>query len=289
MPHVPLLPGKITQPQWDGGDIAGKTMLLHAEQGLGDTLQFIRYVEPLAARGARLVLAVTTPVRRLLEQSKVIGRHQIISLGDAVPPFDVHCPLLSLPMVMQTRLESIPCGLAYLRAADVDVATWRALLAVDTATMRIGIAWAGNRQHADDHNRSMSLSLLAPLFEAVDDSVSFYSLQKGDGPGHAAALVAGTQLQPAPREFEDLADTAALMTNLDLIISVDTAVAHLAGGLGRPVWTLLPFDPDWRWLLDREDSPWYPSMRLFRQPAPGDWAAVIARVAEALAVLQRTR
>ena len=241
--HPPLVAGEVTQPQWDGSDIAGKTLLLHAEQGLGDTLQFIRYVEPLAARGARLVLVVTTPARRLLEQSPLIARHQIIAGEDAVPPFDLHCPLLSVPLAMQTRLETIPCGPAYLQADDADVAAWRTLLAGDGATLRIGIAWAGSKLHGNDHNRSMSLAQLSPLFEAAGDTVSFYSLQKGDVPGQAAAMVAGTRLRPPPRELDDLADTAALMMNLDLINSVDTSVAHLAGGLGRPVWTLLPLTP----------------------------------------------
>ena len=284
--NTPLLARKCPQPQWDGSDIAGKTILLHAEQGYGDTLQFIRYVTPVAARGARVVVEVPGSMQRLLKLSPLIAKHEIIAKGQPVPHFDVHCPLLSVPLAMDTNFETIPGEVPYLKADDADIAAWSALLAADTAALKVGIVWAGNKLHQNDRNRSLPLAALSPLFEAGGESVSFYSLQKGEKSADAKTPPAGTRLLLPPCELGDFADTAALMANLDLIISVDTAVVHLAGGLGRPTWILLPFDPDWRWLLGRADSPWYPTMRLFRQPTHRDWASAIAEVAAALRALR---
>lgn len=262
------LPGR----RWTGAeDVKGATVLLYAEQGLGDTIQFSRYATMLKARGARVVLEVHPPLKQLL--SSVAGVDQIMGLGQALPRFDYHCALLSAPLAFCTTLETIPRGHRYVTAAPEAIAHWE--MKDSAPRRRVGFAWSGSRTLVNDLNRSIALATMRPLFDLVPTPVS---LQKDVRESDRAAL-AGARLLQLPEALGNFADTAAFMENLDLVITVDTSVAHLAGALGKPVWVLLPFSPDWRWLLDRDDSPWYPTARLFRQPRIGDWQAVIDRVA----------
>jgi hypothetical protein len=267
---------------WRGEPLNGEGILLHAEQGLGDTLQFVRYAPLVTARGGEVLLEVQPGLHRLLE--KIEGAAQVLARGDTLPSFTWHCPLLSLPLAFGTDLATIPAKIPYLRASSQDSQNWALRLADDSSAagerLRVGLVWAGNPRHVRDSQRSMKLSQFAPLAE-VD--ACFYSLQKG--PPGSQPIPVGLKLIDLAGELDNFADTAALLTNLDLVITVDTAVAHLAGALGKSVWTLLTYAPDWRWLLNREDSPWYPTMRLFRQPVAGDWAAVIDRVAFELTIL----
>jgi tetratricopeptide (TPR) repeat protein len=260
------------QPQWSGReDIAGKTILLHAEQGFGDTIQFCRYVPLVAARGARVILEVQKPLHELMRT--LSGAAQIVSRDDPLPSFDIHCPLLSLPLAFKTRLDTIPSNTPYLRALSP------ATMNCNGTGPRIGLAWSGRATQANDHNRSMELNALLPLLQA---NATFVSLQKDVRATDAPVLQAHRDLLHFGAELKDFSDTAALMSSLDLIISVDTSVAHLAGALAKPVWVLLAFNPDWRWLLDRDDSPWYPTARLFRQDDSRGWDRVVARVRVAL-------
>jgi hypothetical protein len=269
-------------PPWDGADPAGRTVLVHAEQGMGDVIQFCRYLPLLRARGARTVLLIDGGWRQLAPLLRSLDGVDRLALDLAeAGDFDLYCPLLDLPLRFGTELATIPAHVPYL-AADPTRTDWRARLAGD-GTPRIGIVWAGNRSNTRDRLRSVRLELLLPLLALP--GLRWFGLQVGDGRGdlEGRKLPPGfTDLGP---ELHDFADTAAVLAELDLVISVDTSVAHLAGALGRPVWLLLPTAPDWRWLLERDDSPWYPSARLFRQPAAGDWASVIARVSAALTVL----
>lgn len=257
-------------------DLAGRTILLHAEQGYGDTLQFCRYAALVAGLGARVLLQVQPPLTSLL--SRLTGPVRVVAQGEALPPFEFHCPLMSLPLAFRTTLETIPAAVPYLSADPARVAAWRARLG-PAAGPRIGLAWSGRPTHRNDANRSIPLATLAPLLAAGADFVSLQKeLREHDRQGLAAL--------PALRHYgallQDYDDTAALIACLDLVITVDTSVAHLAGALGRPVWILLPSNPDWRWLLEREDCPWYPTARLFRQARMGDWGEVLRRVGAAL-------
>lgn len=269
------------RPRWDGGNLAGKTILVHAEQGVGDSIQFIRYAPVLASRGARVVVEIFGDLKALSQRVK--GVEKVIAMGEALPPFDVEAPLGSLPMLCGTTLESIPAQVPYLSADPVIAETWRSRLAGMGGGLKVGLVWAGNPKHPNDRNRSMSLATLAPL--ALAGNITFISLQKGPQELLSQRPPDGMQCLDFAGELKDFSQTAGLVANLDLVISVDTSVAHLAGAMGRRVWTLLPFVPDWRWLLEREDSPWYPTMRLFRQTARKDWTSVIARVAGELKVL----
>ncbi len=267
---------RLAQPQWRGEAGGGRTLLLHAEQGFGDTLQFCRYAPMAAARGWRVILEVEAPMARLLRC--LPGVAEVVARGDgAPPPFDCHCPLLSAPRAFGTVLATIPGPGAYLRADPAEEAGWRARLGPG-AGLKVGLAWAGNaRQEAPllaalDRRRSLDPALLAPLLAVP--GVRFFSLQKGGPPPPPGAPVTDFM-----SEIADFAATAALVANLDLVISVDTAVAHLAAALGRPVWLLDRFDHCWRWLAGRRDSPWYPGLRIYRQPAPGAWDAVLAEAA----------
>jgi tetratricopeptide (TPR) repeat protein len=274
-PHVRLPRRDFTQPQWRGSEaLYGKTILLHSEQGFGDTIQFCRYARMVATRGARVILEVEEPLRQLM--SGVSGVWYCAAKGETLPDFDLHCPLLSLPLAFGTRLETIPTATPYLRAG-ADERDWEARLPPGDRP-RIGLAWSGNPHHRNDARRSIPLDALAPLF---DFDATFVSLQRDVREGDAAALEE-SRILDLGGELADFADTAALMSRLDLVITVDTSVAHLAGALGRRSWILLPFVPDWRWLIDRDDSPWYPTARLFRQADTREWPSVVARVREAL-------
>jgi tetratricopeptide (TPR) repeat protein len=262
------------QPQWFGEPADGRTLLIHAEQGFGDTIQFCRYAPLAAATGLRVIIEVPKPLVRLL--STLPGVDRVVASGETPPHFDVHCPMLSMPLALGTTLTTIPCPSPYLRAEAEQAATWaRRLALVPGAGPRIGVVWAGNLMNKNDRRRSLDPGLLAPLFGL--NGSRFFSLQKS-----GTAMPAGLALANFTNEMNDFADTAAFIANLDLVISVDTAVAHLAAALGKPVWLLDRFYPDWRWLLDRRDSPWYPTMRIYRQPRAGDWAAVRAEVMEDL-------
>lgn len=263
---------------WQGEPLQGRPLVVEAEQGAGDTLQFVRLIAPLAARGERVVLECQAPLRRLLESAKGVAELRDAAVASAAEADEWRVALLSLPGILGLNEANIPASVPYIAARDDDVAAWRERLGRD-AGFRVGIAWSGNPQHMNDANRSCPLSAFAPLFEVP--GARFYSLQPGGGQQLREEAAAGGVHDPTDA-IGDFADTAALMMNLDLIVSVDTAVVHLAGALARPVWTLLPFAPDWRWQLGRSDSPWYPTLRLFRQPAPRDWTPVMQAAAHAL-------
>jgi tetratricopeptide (TPR) repeat protein len=262
-----------TQPWWLGEPIAaGETILLHSEQGFGDTIQFARYAPLLAKRGAQVILEVQPPLKSLLTQ---LGDGvRVIGSGEAIAGFDRHCPLLSLPLAFRTELPTIPADTPYLVAPKESVERMRDCLP-SRSGRRVGLVWSGSSTHADDRNRSIPLDVLAPLFDVAD--AQFVSLQKDLRDGDAQRLAA-SGVTDLSRHLGDYSDTAAAIDQLDLVITVDTSVAHLAGALGKPVWILLPFYADWRWLIDRDDSPWYPTARLFRQPSIGDWPSAIAQV-----------
>lgn len=266
-----------TVPQWRGDvPVAGKIVLLHAEQGFGDTIQFVRYAPLVAERGATVVLECAPQLASVLQD--VDGVARVVAAGAPLPPFDLHCPLLSLPLAFGTELATVPCGVPYIRPPAARAAMWRSRLP-STGRPRVGLCWAGSSAHLNDRNRSIALDRFGKIFTV--SGVDFVSLQKEAGAAETAILSAHNAARPAA-QFEDFADAAAVVAMLDLVISVDTSVAHLAGAMGKPVALLLPFSPDWRWMLDRIDSPWYPTMRLFRQSARGDWDGVIERVRDAL-------
>ena len=261
------------QPLWGGREpLAGRTILLYSEQGLGDTLQFCRYAALVAALGARVVLEVRAPLVGVLRE--LAGVAVLLAYGDPLPPFDCHCPLLSLPRALHTRLETIPRAPAYLRADAARVAHWRARLG-DPGAIRVGLVWSGNPGHNNDRKRSIPLADLLPFLPA---GCTYVSLQQELRERDRAALAGRADIVHLGDALAEFTDTAALCTLMDLIISVDTSVAHLSAALGRRTWLLLPYIPDWRWLLGRDDSPWYPTMKLYRQPAHGAWSAVLAQV-----------
>ncbi|HTW95351.1 MAG TPA: tetratricopeptide repeat-containing glycosyltransferase family protein [Tepidisphaeraceae bacterium] len=269
---------EFTQPMWDGREFGGRTLLLHAEQGYGDTIQFVRYAPMAAERGANVMLEVPAKLTRILRGFP--GVAEIVPAGSALPPFDLHCPLMSLPGVFKTTLATVPASAQYLNAEENLVESWARRLGKTAGGPRVGIAWAGQRSYVGDYNRSMKLAALAPLAGVA--GARFFSLQKGDAAEEARKPPPGMDLIDLGAELADFADTAAVIKLMDVIVSVDTAVAHLAGALGKPVWVMLPFLPDWRWLLQRADSPWYPSMRLFRQKRVGDWSGAVEDVARSL-------
>ncbi|CAM2152378.1 Glycosyltransferase 9 family protein [Pararobbsia alpina] len=267
------------RPQWTGKEpIGGKTVLLHSEQGYGDTLQFCRYARVLAARGASVILEVPAALKRLL--GTLDGVKLLVAAGDPLPEFDYQCALLSVPLALKTTIESVPSGVPYLRADSARVEKWRARIEASAPAkrLRVGVAWSGNATHNNDINRSIPLATLAPLFEK---DITLVSLHQEVRERDRAALSA-SPLVHFGSDLQDYSDTAGLIEALDLVIAVDTSVVHLAGALNRPVWILLPRAPDWRWLTDRDDSPWYPSVTLFRQTRPGDWAGVVERLAQSL-------
>ena len=270
----------LRRPLWLGETpLAGKTILLHAEQGLGDTVMFARYAPLLARGGARVVLEVQPELKGLL--AGLEGVAAVVARGDPLPPFDVHCPLTSLPLACKTELAKVPAEIPYLHASETLIAKWRSRLDGVPAPY-VALAWSGRATHVNDRNRSLSLSQLEPLLEA--DDVRFVSIQHELRSADAEILAREPRIAHLGAELADFTDTAAVLSLADLVICVDTSIAHVAGALGRPTWLLLPFQPDWRWTLERETSPWYPAMRLFRQPAPGEWATVITQVREQLAL-----
>lgn len=271
------------QPRWDGSSLNGKTILLHCEQGFGDTIQFARYA-PLVAQNAEKVIIECQSVilKRLLTS---LAGVEVLAAGDPLPPFDFHLPLLSLPFVFDTRLETIPATVPYLSPAASDVEAWRLRLGT-TDKFRVGIVWFARQNQILNRKRSCQLSEFTPLTTITD--CEFYNLQIGIGTEQLVESDFGRQLIDVTADLHDFAETAAFMMNLDLVISIDTAAAHLAGAIGAPVWTILPFGAEWRWLEQRHDSPWYPTMRLFRQPVLGDWHTVLHEVQKALQTIIRT-
>jgi Tfp pilus assembly protein PilF len=262
----------MAQPRWRGdAPLGGRTLLLIAEQGLGDTLQFCRYTRPLRERGARVVLQVQPALRRLLG-----GLADAVAVpGEALPPFDAWCPLMSLPYAFRTTPETVPAA-PYLTAEPARRGRWRRRLGPRRG-LRVGLAWAGNVTHPFDALRSLPVAALAPLLAV--EGIEVHALQPdAEAADERIAAHAG---------IADFADTAALIELMDVVISVDTAIAHLAGALGRPVWILLPYAADFRWMLERSDSPWYPSARLFRQARPKDWTGPVGAVASALGAWRR--
>jgi tetratricopeptide (TPR) repeat protein len=274
-------PQSYPQPLWDGSSLEGKTILLHHEQGVGDTIQFIRYAALVKQTGATVLFACPPPLESLLRCCPGIDR--LLHLGSVLPPFDVQAPLISLPFLLKTTLATVPAPIPYLAADPELVEHWRPELATIQG-FKIGIVWQGNPSYRKDHLRSVRLEQLEPL--ARLPGVRLISLQKAPGNEQLAPVGAAWNVVDVAGRLNTWADTATIVSQLDLVVSVDTAVAHLAGALGVPVWIALPFIPDWRWLLDREDSPWYPSARLFRQTQRGDWAGVFSRIAAALAKRQ---
>ncbi len=273
---------QLTQPRWEGETCRDRVVLLHAEQGFGDVIQFCRYV-PLVAARTRVVLEVPPSLLRLL--SGLDGVEQIVAVGDPLPPFDLHCPLMSLPCVFGTRHDTIPARIPYLGAAPDRVAAWRERLA-DLPGRRVGLVWAGSPTANETlRTRSTTLDRFAPLGEVA--GISFVSLQKGAAAAQSRTPPAGMVVHDWTVELTDFAETAALIEALDLVISIDTSVAHLAGALGKELWLLNRFNACWRWLLDRTDSPWYPTLRQFRQKQLGDWDGVMKDLRDALANFAR--
>lgn len=267
------------RPRWSGESLKNKTILVEAEQGHGDTIQFVRYLPQIKLVGANIILGCQPALRNLLIESKVAD--MVLSQGDIAPHFDTEITLLSLPGIFQASLETIPAEVPYLRIPQGSGIQAITAIVRYTEMLRVGLVWAGGI-YTKAPERSLELEQFRELFKLR--GVKLFSLQKGNTAEELKLIMPDTIVDLAPC-LNDFADTAAAIQELDLVISVDTAVAHLAGALGKPVWTLIPYVPDWRWMLNREDSPWYPTMRLFRQPKPGDWASVIARVAEQLTAL----
>ena len=274
------------RPVWHGEtNLTGKIFYIHWEQGLGDSLQFCRYIPLAAAAGATIILEVLPALSRLM--TTLDGAVTVITPDDPIPPHDLRCPMLSLPLAFGTMLETIPASMPYLRAHPAAKALWCEKLR-DVPGKKIGLVWAGgSRAHlarpavtAVEQRTSLILNALRPL--ASIPGCSLVSIQLGPDAASIVPPPPGMILHDHTADIHDFADTAALIENLDLIISVDTSTAHLAGAMGKPVWLLNRFDTCWRWFLDREDSPWYPSMRIFRQPTPGDWTTVIQNVTAAL-------
>lgn len=280
-------PRDFAEPLWLGEfPLNDKVILLHSEQGLGDTIQFCRYVKKVAALGARVILEVPVPLLSLFRSLDGVDR--LVAAGEPLPSFDYHCSLLSLPLAFRTELASVPAEEAYLKADPLKKRYWQERLAAEAAPpkLRVGLVWAGGFRPDQPElwganvRRNIELAKLAGL---KAERIAFYSLQKGepaesDPQRLAQAAWDGPQIVDYSRELTDFSDTAALLDNLDLVISVDTSTAHLAAALGKPVWILNRFDTCWRWLLDREDSPWYPTVRLYRQQKTGDWDSVLERV-----------
>ena len=269
-----------TVPQWRGEDIAGKTILIHAEQGLGDTLQFCRYVPLVAARGARVVVQVHGALVSLL--AKLEGAAQVIGENYTIPPIDVHCPLMSLPAVFQTTVDTIPAKVPYVKVDPMIPITWSARLGPRRGRRRVGLVWAGRPDHHNDSNRSLPVANIAPW---LDLGAEVHCLQRD------VAYTDRTWAVPRgvifhDHELADMNDTAGLVASMDVVITVDTAVAHLAGAMARPTWVLLPYAGDFRWLTHPTECPWYPTARLFRQEAPGDWQGVAAAVSGELGNLK---
>ena len=281
-----IYPHRFSIPLWDGSSFIGKRLFVHSEQGFGDTLQFIRYLPMVKSRGGTVIFETFGPLLGILNGFPGIDEMVEISPERShAESCDYYVPIMSLPMLFATDISSIPSNIPYIFADRIKVEQWKNR--INKEGYKIGIVWAGKPGHGNDKNRSCELEHFLPL--AGIPGVAMYGLQKGDAARQAETPTGMKRTINFDRELKDFSETAAAIENLDLIISVDTAAAHLAGAMGKPVWTLLPYAPDWRWLLEREDSPWYPTMRLFRQPARGDWGVVFDKVKDELGKLARER
>lgn len=267
---------RFAQPIWDGSDLAGKTILLLGEQGVGDNIQFARYATLIAQRNGRVILRCQKSVAPLL--ATIPGVERTIDETDPLPSFDTWMAMLSLPRVFGTTLDNVPSSVPYIVADPHKVEAWRSRIAPHRAKLNIGLAWAGNANQANDRNRSANLALLSPLAGVADAAI--FSLQKG--PASSQIERSKLNLIDLTNDIADFSDTAALIANLDVVISVCTSVAHVAGAMAKPTLTMLCYNADWRWLIGREDSPWYPTMKLFRQEKQGDWESVAKHVREQL-------
>jgi cytochrome c-type biogenesis protein CcmH/NrfG len=274
LPDFTTPPPRYEQPQWDGRDLGGQRIFLHCEQGYGDVIQFSRYAALVAARGAHVMLGCPKPLQSLMQT--VPGVAEVVTTRENLPPFETHAPLMSLPSIFGTTLETVPAAIPYIHLRDPAQKKW----AEDAREKKVGVAWAGSSAHVNDANRSLPPALLKPLLTLP--GIRWHSLQTGEGaPVLAHSDFAGRIVDLGSR-FDDFHDTAEAICELDLVIAVDTAVAHLAGAMGKPIWLLLPYEAEWRWMTAREDSPWYPTMRLFRQASPGNWTELLERVAREL-------
>jgi tetratricopeptide (TPR) repeat protein len=271
----------LSKPVWDGSHLDGQTILIHSEQGLGDTIQFIRYASFVAQRGGRVVVECQEPLVRAI--ATVAGITQLVVKGNTLPEFDVHVPLMSLPRIFKTTQENIPASVPYLKTPESSIQLKASL----ETKLKVGFVWAANSQHPSSRRRSCPLIHFVRLFNTP--STTFYSLQKGPQVAELTQLSSKRLIQDLSNQLNDFADTAAVVEQLDLVITVDTSVAHLAGAMNKPVWVLLCYNSDWRWMLGREDSPWYPTMRLFRQQSPGDWVSLLKDVEKALHSLLETK
>ncbi|SCK24691.1 glycosyl transferase family 8 [Vogesella sp. LIG4] len=278
LPHTSGIERKVQRPRWDGRPIPGKTLLIHDEQGYGDTFQFLRMVAWARERSRARVILEINPESLSLAQ-RCAGFDELIVRGSLPPAFDVHCEMMSLPMAMGLKMEDLPGAVPYLSADPQRLAMWQQRLAALPRPL-VALVWAGRPTHFNDANRSLNLAQLASL---ASPGVTFVSIQKGPAAAQAQNPPAGMSLLSLSDEIRDFEDTAAILGIADLLVSVDSSPVHLAGALGRPAWVMLPFVPDWRWLLGRDDTPWYPSVRLFRQQSRGDWDGVMAAMAPQLA------
>lgn len=272
---------RFSQPLWTGKEpLAGKSILLHSEQGLGDTIQFSRYASLISALGARVLLEVEKPLVNLLRQ--LDGVDAVLMKGDDLPEFDFHCPIMSLPLAFRTELNTIPAPDSYLQAEPEKSAYWETMLG-NRDRPRAGLVWNGSTANKDDLRRSIRL---ADMLKHLPDGFQYVSLQKEVRDTDLPALQSNREILHFGEDQHDFTDAAALCAHMDVIISVDTSVAHLSGAMGKPTWVLLSYCPDFRWLLDREDSPWYPTVRLYRQETIGDWESVLDRVGSDLSTLE---
>lgn len=266
-----------TRPVWNGEALDGRTIVLSSEQGLGDTIQFVRYAQLVKQRGGTVVVESQPPLTRLLTTCP--GVDQVVARWQPLPHYDLVAPLLSLPRIFNTSLESIPAEVPYLSAGTDETAKWQSRLSQEAA-LRVGIAWRGSPLNAWDADRSIPLDAFSDL--ATTAGVQLHSIQFAPGGEELAASPLRDRIVNLTDQLGDFYHTAAIVRNLDLVITCDSAPAHLAGALGVPVWVAVTFAPDWRWMLGRQDTPWYPTMRLFRQTRPGDWAGVFSRIRESL-------
>ncbi|MFC1676782.1 tetratricopeptide repeat protein [Planctomycetota bacterium] len=279
-----VYPHHYQQPLWDGRPFAGKRILVHYEQGFGDSIQFVRYLPMIKQRGGTVIFEERKPLIKLFENFDGIDELIETSSSNKVDvAFDFYLPLLSAPMIFGTTLESVPSNVPYLKADPVKIEYWREKVKGDD--FKVGVVWAGLPSHKNDHNRSCRLEHFGPLSKMA--GVKLYGLQKGEASREAEYLREEMEIVNLGEQLEDFADTAGAIENMDLIISVDTSVLHLAGAMGKCVWGLIPYGSEWRWMLERQDSPWYPGMKLFRQKKSGDWAAVFESVQQQLKTLAK--
>ena len=274
-------PARFKQPLWDGKDLGGRRILLHCEEGFGDIIQFCRYASLVADRNGEVILGCPEPVRPVLETIR--GVREVVTSRRDLPQFDTHAPLTSLPAIFATTMETVPREIPYLRVPPQDPSSPRWVN--ELPGLKVGLVWAGSPTNRNGRNRSLRLDFFGPVLDLP--GIHWHSLQFGGAADELAMTAFAVRIADLGRRFTSFGDTAQAIGELDLVISVDTSVAHLAGALGKPVWTLLPFEADWRWMMQREDSPWYPTMRLFRQTSPGDWPGLLERVRRELAAMPK--